>query len=88
MTQIETTKTTGFGQTVEMRSTTEMSLPEPIYNIIDSFKSLSFQLSKLDTLRLAMSYITHLQKTLKEPEDIELSATANVVSLGDSKFVA
>merc|ERR1712025_514003 len=29
------------------------------------------KLSKLDTLRLAMSYIAHLRRTLEEHEDIE-----------------
>ena len=37
MTQIETTKTTGFGRSVGMRSTTEKSLPEPINNNLVPF---------------------------------------------------
>jgi len=31
----------------------------------------TLQLSKLDTLRLAMSYIAHLQRTLEEHDDVE-----------------
>ena len=31
------------------------------------------QLSKLDTLRLAMSYIAHLQRTLEEQEEVDTS---------------
>ena len=44
------------------------------YSILSSLKlyyNAILQLSKLDTLRLAMSYIAHLQRTLEEQEELE-----------------
>ena len=39
------------------------------------------KLSKLDTLRLAMSYINHLQKTLEEDDDNEMEKKETTVAV-------
>ena len=39
------------------------------------------KLSKLDTLRLAMSYINHLQKTLEEDDDNEMEKNETTVAV-------